>query len=46
MYDTKTGTWGGGDCYEGGSGSIYSGWTNAPVSIVFANELLGTSLIG
>ncbi len=46
MFDTKTGTWGGGDCYEGGAGSIYSGWTNAPLALVFANEILGTSLIG
>lgn len=45
MFDMKAGTWGGGDSYEGGAGSIYSGWTNAPVSLVFANELLGISLI-
>lgn len=45
MFDMKAGTWGGGDCYEGGAGSIYSGWTNAPVALVFANELLGLSLI-
>ncbi len=46
MFDTKTGTWGGGDSYEGGAGSIYSGWTNAPIALAFAGELLGTSLIG
>jgi len=46
MYDMKTKSWGGGDCCEGGSGSIYSGWTNAPVAIAFAHEMLGMSLIG
>ncbi len=45
MYDMEKHVWGGGDSYEGGAGSIYSGWTNAPTAIVFANELLGTSLI-
>lgn len=45
MFDIRTGTWGGGDSYEGGAGSIYSGWTNAPVSLVFANEILNSSLI-
>ena len=40
MYDMETGSWGGGDCYEGGAGSIYTGWTNAPISIVIALELL------
>ncbi len=33
MYDAKLRTWGGGNCYEGGAGSIYSGWTNAPIAI-------------
>lgn len=46
MYDMKAKSWGGGDRYEGGSGSIYSGWTNAPVAIAFANEIAGMSLIG
>ncbi|MCK5844236.1 MAG: hypothetical protein KAG97_05970 [Victivallales bacterium] len=40
MYDLKAGEWGGGDCYEGGAGSIYSGWTNAPISWVLECELL------
>jgi hypothetical protein len=35
LYDTKAGDWGGGDCYEGGAGSIYSGWTNAPIAWAF-----------
>lgn len=45
MYDLKAKGWGGGNCYEGGANSIYSGWTNAPISIVAAFELLGESLI-
>ena len=45
MFDMNTGTWGGGDRYEGGAGSIYSGWTNAPIAIAFANEALGISLV-
>lgn len=31
MYDISNNAWGGGDCYEGGANSIYSGWTNAPI---------------
>jgi hypothetical protein len=45
MYDLKTKSWGGGDRFEGGANSIYSGWTNAPISIVTAFELLGKSLV-
>jgi hypothetical protein len=44
MFDMETNTWGGGDCYEGGAGSIYTGWTNAPISIVIALELLNEKL--
>lgn len=33
MYDLSANDWGGGDCAEGGANSIYSGWTNAPISI-------------
>jgi hypothetical protein len=44
MYDLQTNTWGGGDCYEGGANSIYSGWTNAPIASCVALELLGDSL--
>lgn len=33
MYDLNAQNWGGGDCFEGGANSIYTGWTNAPISI-------------
>lgn len=36
MFDLNSGKWGGGDSYEGGAGSIYSGWTNAPIAITLA----------
>jgi hypothetical protein len=45
MYDLKMKRWGGGDCYEGGANSIYSGWTNAPISLCIAYELTSGSLI-
>lgn len=35
MYDTLAGRWGGGDRFEGGASSIYSGWTNAPIAWAF-----------
>jgi hypothetical protein len=35
MYDTRSGFWGGGDRFEGGANSIYSGWTNAPIAWAF-----------
>ncbi len=44
MYDTSRGGWGGGDEYEGGQSSIYSGWTNAPISLAFLFDLTGQSL--
>ena len=44
LYDTRTGTWSGGDHYEGGQGSIYSGWTNAPIALAFLFALTGRSL--
>jgi hypothetical protein len=44
MYDTQTNAWGGGDSYEGGAGSIYSGWTNAPISIALLLELTGKDM--
>ncbi len=44
LYDTKTGDWGGGDRWEGGQGSIYSGWTNAPISLAFLFDITGESL--
>lgn len=43
MYDMHTHTWGGGDRYEGGASSIYTGWTNAPISIVIGNEILANA---
>ena len=33
MYDLQARHWGGGNCYEGGAGSVYSGWTNAPIGM-------------
>ena len=44
MYDCQNRQWGGGDCYEGGANSIYTGWTNAPIAATIAMELLQTSL--
>ena len=44
MFDLDAGTWGGGNRFEGGAASIYSGWTNAPVSWVLANELNGKAV--
>ena len=41
----KNRQWGGGDTLEGGAGSIYTGWTNAPISIGIINELNGKSLL-
>ncbi len=35
MYDIEANAWGGGDLYEGGANSIYSGWTNAPIAWSF-----------
>ena len=31
MFDLTTRQWGGGNHYEGGADSIYTGWTNAPI---------------
>lgn len=44
MYDTNIGTWGGGDRYEGGANSIYTGWTNAPVALSFLLDASGETL--
>ncbi len=44
MYDCRRHCWGGGDQYEGGANSIYSGWTNAPISAALAMELRQTSI--
>ena len=40
MYDSRIGSWGGGDLFEGGGSSIYTGWTNAPIAlnILFENQ--------
>ncbi|MFA6480916.1 MAG: hypothetical protein WCV67_21590 [Victivallaceae bacterium] len=45
LYDFNTGNWGGGDLHEGGSGSIYTGWTNAPIAICMAHHLTGDSML-
>jgi hypothetical protein len=45
LYDTQAGAWGGGDRVEGGQGSIYSGWTNAPIALTFVLKMLGMSLV-
>jgi len=44
MYDMKMKKWGGGNCFEGGADSIYTGWTNAPIPWVVANSIQNTSL--
>ena len=44
MYDMESGKWGGGDRFEGGANSIYTGWTNAPIAWACAFELLNSSL--
>ncbi len=46
LYDQQAGNWAGGDLHEGGSGSIYSGWTNAPIATALAHDLGGLSLAG
>ncbi len=44
MYDLEVDAWGGGDCYEGGANSIYTGWTNAPIAFCIVLELLRDSI--
>jgi len=44
MYDTTAQAWGGGNAYEGGANSIYSGWTNAPIALAFLFDVSGDSL--
>lgn len=44
MYDTERGIWGGGDCHEGGANSVYTGWTNAPISLSFLSAETGQNL--
>lgn len=45
MYDMEQHSWGGGNLYEGGSSSIYSGWTNAPISTALLLAHAGISLL-
>lgn len=45
MFDMKAGVWGGGESYEGGAGSIYTGWTNAPIAWAVAGYALKQSLL-
>ena len=45
MYDLEKNEWGGGNRYEGGADSIYSGWTNAPITTAFLFELCKTSFL-
>lgn len=45
MYDIERNAWGGGDLFEGGANSIYTGWTNAPISFTLAMDILGLSLL-
>lgn len=45
LYDFNLKQWGGGDLHEGGSGSIYSGWTNAPIAISIAHCICGDSML-
>ena len=44
MYDLDAGNGGGGDRFEGGAGSIYTGWTNAPIASVIAMEIANRDL--
>lgn len=39
MYDFNAGCWGGGDRYEGGANSIYTGWTNAVIALALVFTL-------
>ena len=45
MYDLRAGNWGGGDCFEGGQNSIYSGWTNAPIALALLFAAEGKSFV-
>ena len=45
MYDLQTRSWGGGDRFEGGANSIYTGWTNAPIGIALLAEREGKCLL-
>ena len=45
MYDLENNCWGGGDRFEGGANSIYTGWTNAPIAWAVAFELSKSNLL-
>ena len=45
MFDLDSNSWGGGDRFEGGAGSIYTGWTNAPISLAMLFEISQKSLL-
>ena len=45
MYDLEKECWGGGDRFEGGANSIYTGWTNAPIAWAVAFELEKSNLM-
>lgn len=40
MYDFAAGAWGGGDRYEGGANSVYTGWTNAVIALALLLPLV------
>ena len=44
LYNLTENAWGGGDLFEGGANSIYTGWTNAPIAISLALALTQKSL--
>ena len=44
MFDMNQNIWGGGNRFEGGAGSIYTGWTNAPISWAVALDILKRDL--
>ena len=45
MYDLNAKSWGGGNRFEGGAASIYTGWTNAPISIALLLAREGRCLV-
>lgn len=45
MYDLENNCWGGGDRFEGGANSIYTGWTNAPIAWAIAFDLQKSNLM-
>ncbi|MCK5845396.1 MAG: hypothetical protein KAG97_11855, partial [Victivallales bacterium] len=45
MYDAQSKAWAGGNCFEGGSDSIYTGWTNAPIALALVSELSSRTIL-